>query len=248
LEDTCQDEREKRFHGNLVDCQRLALLGRLSSNLTHEINNHLTGVSGYAQLLLGQERAQELAKELSKINASANECKRLISSFKRFARFSSQEKEYNSLNAIVQQVLELFRRQLAKRNVEVVEEYSPEMPIIEIDAVALEQVFLNIIQNSFEALQESGSRLRVATNTENGYLVVTLEDDGPGFSQEALSHLFVPFFSTKQRLHCAGLGLAVAKMLLEDQGGNIGVEALPNSGTRVRVSVPLEASAREGKE
>jgi two-component system NtrC family sensor kinase len=226
----------------LIDCQRLALLGRLSSNLTHEINNHLTGVSGYAQLLLGQERAKELAKELEKIYASANECKKLISSFKRFAGFQNQEKEFNSLNIIIQQVLELYRRQFMKTNLQINEDFSPDLPVIEINAAALEQVFLNIIQNAFEALHESGSRLTVTTRRQNNRIIATLEDDGPGFSPEAMLHLFEPFFSTKQNLHCAGLGLATAKMLLEKLGGQITVETLPKAGARVMVILPLEES------
>jgi len=228
-----------RFIENLVDCQRLALLGRLSSNLTHEINNQLSGVSGYAQLLLGQERAQALAKELEKIHFSALECKKLVFNFKRFARFNSQEKEYNSLNALIQQALEIFRRQFSKKNLHVHENYCPELPVLEMDAVALEQVFLNVIQNSFDALQESGSRLSISTGVENESIFAVFEDDGPGFSAEALQQLFTPFFTTKRHLHCAGLGLAAAKMLVEKNRGTIAIKSLPDGGSRVKITLPL---------
>jgi C4-dicarboxylate-specific signal transduction histidine kinase len=244
-----QSDLEKRLLEKLADCQRLALLGRLSANLTHEINNHLTGVSGYVQLLLGQERAQAVEKELAKVNFSANECKKMILDFKRFARFSAPEKEYNSLNAIIKQVLDLYRRPFSKKDLQIAEEYSVDLPVIELDAAALEQVFLNVVQNAFEALQETGGRLTVRTEFVQEHLLATFEDDGPGFSAEALGNLFNPFFSTKRHLHCAGLGLATAKVLMNGLGGEITVEPLLKSGARVKIDLPLaDSDQKHGKE
>jgi C4-dicarboxylate-specific signal transduction histidine kinase len=236
-----EDEIAERLLEKLVECQRLALLGRLASNLTHDINNQLTGVTGYAQLLLSQERAQALAKELEKINLSANECKKLIINFKRLARFGKQEKEFSSLNIVLQQTVDLLRRQLLKRNIEVVEKYSADLPVIEIDTVALEQAFLNVILNSFDALEKKGGRLSITTEKGDNQLVATFEDDGPGFSQDAFLHLYAPFFTTKDHLPCTGLGLAAAKMLMEKNGGRIEIGAMPEKGTRVRISIPLES-------
>jgi two-component system NtrC family sensor kinase len=243
-----QSDLEKRLLEKLADCQRLALLGRLSANLTHEINNQLTGVSGYVQLLLGQERAQAVEKELEKINFSANEAKRMILNFKRFARFKGQETEYNSLNAIIKQVLDLYRRPFSKKNLQITEEYSDDLPVIEFDAAALEQVFINVVQNSFEALQEAGGCLTVRTECDHEHLLATFEDDGPGFSAEALENLFNPFFSTKKHLHCAGLGLATAKVILNGLGGEISTKPLPKSGSCVEIDLPLADSDREHRE
>ncbi len=234
------DQPNDLLFEKLIDCQKLTLLGRLSSSLTHEINNHLAGVSGYAQLLLGQERGRLLEKELERINTSAIECKKLVIDFKRFARFNLQEKEFNSLNEVLKQVLNIFRRQFQKKNLQILEEYSASLPIVEVDIVALEQVFLNVIQNAFDALQEKGTRLSVATGVEKGSLFVVFEDDGPGFSDEAIRQLFVPFFTTKSHLHCAGLGLAASKRLLQENHGTIAIEALPAGGSRVKISLPLD--------
>jgi len=235
-----QDEITKRFLEKLVVCQRLTLLGKLSSDLTHEINNQLTGVSGYAQLLLGQERALLIARELEKISSSADECKKLIFNYKRLARFTNQEKEYCSLNIIIRQALDLFRRQFAKKNLEITEDYSDDLPVIETNAGALEHAFANIIQNALEALQESGSRLSIRTAIEDQQLLAVFEDDGPGISQEAHQRLFAPFFSTKSHLHCMGLGLAATKAVVEECGGKIRVDSLSESGTSVRILLPLE--------
>ena len=244
-----QDPRDRIVHAflleKLADFQRLTLLGRLSSSLTHEINNHLTGVSGYAQLLLGQDRSQAVEKELEKINSSANECKKLILNFKRCARFQHEEKEYSSLNLILEQAIDLFRRQFRKKELAIKEDYAPDVPVIEIDSVAMEQVFLNVIQNSFEALQEDGTGLSITTRTENGRIMAVFDDDGPGISSDAILHLFVPFFTTKNHLHCPGLGLAAAKMLLKNMDGEIVVEALPERGTRVKILLPLDEEKQE---
>lgn len=248
MEQLFGDEITERVLEKLVDCQRQVLLGRLSSGLTHEINNQLAGVLGYVQLLLGQERSQPVSRELEKINSSANECKRLVSNFKRFAAPGNHEKEYGSLNLIVQQAMDFFRRQFSKKDLCLVENYAPELPVIEIDAVALEHVFLNVVQNALDALQEAGSRFSVATGRDGGYLTVVFEDDGPGLTPEARMHLFVPFFTTKHHLHCAGLGLVAAKMLLDKSGGKISVEALPQAGTRVTIGVCVDESGHEREE
>jgi C4-dicarboxylate-specific signal transduction histidine kinase len=223
----------------LATCQKLVLLGRLASSITHEVNNHLTGVTGYAQLLMSQERAQPIARELDKINYSANKCQKLIRDFKQAARFGG-EKEFDNVNLIIQYSLDLFRYQFAKKSLEIVENYSPDIPAIEVDTPGLEQVFLSIIQNSFEALVEKGSRLVISTRKEDGQIVIAFEDDGCGLSEMALEHLFTPFFTTKERLRCSGLGLAAAKVLVEQHKGAIKVDNLPAGGACVKITLPLE--------
>ncbi len=223
-----------------MQCQKLALMGKLSSSITHEINNHLTGVSGYAQLLLSQERAKEIARELEKINESAVKCNRIISDFKRLSHSGSGEKEFNNLNLILQSVVNLLRHQFMKKSLELHEAYSEEIPAIEVDTPAIEQVFLNIIQNALEALEDTGSRLLISTLLEDGQIVVNFEDDGSGFSEGAREHLFTPFFTTKSPVSCPGLGLVAAKALVEEHAGSLEVRNCPEGGAHVRIAFPCD--------
>ena len=228
----------ERMLSQLVTFQKFSVLGRICSGIMHELNNHLTGVTGYAQLLLSQERAKELASELEKINVSANKCQKLIASLRRFSRLGGEGREYNNVNFVIKSSLDLIRHQFTKKSIRIVENYVDEIPPIEVDTPALEQAFLNIIQNSLEALDEGKGCLSITTLKEDGRIVAIFEDDGPGLSEDALTHLFTPFFTTKERLHCVGLGLTVAKMVVEAHKGSTEVSNVPEGGTRVRVSLP----------
>ncbi len=234
-----ESEAVERMRQQLVICQKHALLGRLSTILTHEVNNQLTGVTGYAQLLLAQEEADQLQEELSKINSSAERCKKLIADLRRIGRFGDQEREFNNINILITSSLDLLRHQFSKKALTVIENYASDIPSMEVDAPALEQVFLNIIQNAFEALTEKGTCLTITTLKGNdGSLVATFEDDGPGLSEEAMQHLFEPFFTTKHLLRCPGLGLTAAKSIIESHNGTIQVANSPAGGACVTVSIP----------
>ena len=227
---------------HLITCQRLVLLGRLAPWITHEVNNQLTGVSGYAQLLLGQERAAAVAEELGKINSSANKCQKLIADLRRFSRFGNTRREYNNISLIIESSLDIIRGQFAKKSLRLIENYSPDIPPVEVDTTALEQVFLNIMQNSLESLEKDGGSLTVSTFTEGENIVATFEDTGPGLSEDARAYLFTPFFTTKEHLHCPGLGLSAARMLVESHGGTIDVSNMAGGGTCAKVSIPSEPS------
>lgn len=235
-------EATERMLEQLVVCQRLALVGRLSIFVTHEVNNHLTGVSGYAQLLLGQEKAKEIQKELDKISVSANQCHKLISGLRRVGRFPGSDREYDNINLIIKSALDLCQSQFKKKSLEIVEEFSSDVPSLEVDTPALEQAFLNLIQNSFDALQVGGSRLTVKTFKESGRVVAIFEDDGPGLSEEARTNLFVPFFTTKDDPQSLGLGLAAAKMVIVGHQGSIEIKNPSGGGTLVEVGLPCNAN------
>ena len=231
----------ERMLKRLVLCQRLALLGRLSSIVTHEVNNQLTGVSGYAQLLLAQEESEQIEEELSKINSSADRCQKLISDMRRIGRFVDSEKEFDNINLLIKSSLNLLRHQFTKKSLQIIENYANDIPAVEIDSPALEQVFLNIIQNSFEALTEKGTSLTITTcKEEDGRLTAKFEDDGPGLNEDALKHLFTPFFTTKEQLRCPGLGLSAAKSIIEAHNGTIHVSNTPAGGACVEVNFAFE--------
>lgn len=226
----------------LVNCQRYILLGRLSTMITHEFNNHLTGVCGYAQLLLGRAGAEAFEKELNKINFSANRCRNLIGKIRQLGRFTNGTKEFDNVNLILKSSLDLVHHQFERKSATVVEDFSPDVPSIKVDAAAMEQVFLNVLQNALEAFPEKGNCLTVTTRTEGEAVVVTFEDDGVGLSEEARTNLFTPFFTTKAELNCPGLGLTAAKMVAEAHGGTITVESSSTGGARAIISLPIESA------
>ncbi len=226
---------------HLVKCQRLALLGRLSTMITHEINNHLVGVSGYAQLLLDKSQAAAFEKELSKINTSALRCRDLVGKLRSLGRIGSGARELNNINIILSSSLDLVRRSFKQKSIELLEDFAPDIPSTELDTHAIEQAFLNIIQNSLEAFgDKKGGRLSIATRIEGGKIVATFDDDGPGLSEDARCNLFKPFFTSKADLNCAGLGLVATKAVIEGHGGSIDVDDSSAGGVRARIYLPID--------
>ncbi len=231
---------DEAMREHLMECQRLALMGRLSTIVTHEINNHLTGVSGYAQLLLDNAAAADFTKELTRINSSAHRCRNLIEEIRRLGRFESGAREVNNINLVLRACLVLVQHQFARGSHELVEDFSPDVPSQELESAAIEQAFLNVIQNSFEAFERKGGRLTISTRREGGQAVAIFDDNGPGLSDKAKENLFTPFFTTKHELNCPGLGLAATRTAIEAHGGTVDVGDSPEGGTLVRIALPIK--------
>jgi C4-dicarboxylate-specific signal transduction histidine kinase len=197
-------------------------------------------VSGYAQLLLDNAAAADFTKELSRINVSAHRCQTLIRELRQLGRFENGAREVNNINLILRACLALSQRQFTRESHELIENFSSDVPSQELDSPAIEQAFLNVIQNSFEAFEERGRRLTISTRREGGQTVAIFDDNGSGLSAKAKENLFTPFFTTKQELNCVGLGLAATKMAIEAHGGTVDVGESPEGGTLVRVALPIE--------
>jgi len=245
VENKTEADLIKRSLSHLAAFQKFSVLGRICPGVLHEVNNHLTGVTGYAQLLLAQERSREVSSELEKINTSANKCQKLIADLRRFSRLGGKDTELNNINFIIKASLDLIRHQFAKKSIRLVENYAEDVPTMEVDAPALEQVFLNIIQNSLEVFNDGNGCLSITTCSEDGHIVAIFEDDGPGMSDDALAHLFTPFFTTKQEMDCLGLGLMVCKMVIEAHGGTTEVTNIQEGGARVRITLPSPRTKHE---
>jgi C4-dicarboxylate-specific signal transduction histidine kinase len=224
---------------HLVKCQRLALVGRISAGITHEVNNQLVGVAGYAQLLLDNEKAAAFEKELGKINTSAYRCRDLVNKVRRMSLSFGGSREFNNINIILESSLDLVRHRFKQKSHELAEDFSPKIPSTEVDTPAIEQAFLNIIQNSLEAFGDKGGRLTIKTRAENGSIVCTFDDNGPGLSEEARNNLFKPFYTSKAEMNCTGLGLMATRVLIEEHGGTISVGDSPEGGVCVSISLPI---------
>jgi C4-dicarboxylate-specific signal transduction histidine kinase len=197
-------------------------------------------VSGYAQLLLDNEAAAAFTKELSRIDSSAHRCQNLIKEIRRLGRFEDGAREINNINLILRACLDLVQHQFGRGSHELAEDFSPDVPSQELDSTAIEQAFLNVIQNSFDAFEKRGCRLTISTRLEGEQVVAIFDDNGPGLSDKAKENLFTPFFTTKQRLNCPGLGLAATKTVIEAHAGTVEVGEAPEGGARVRIALPVK--------
>jgi len=227
-----------------LELEHLARLGRMSATLAHEIRNPLGTIKGFAQL--AAERADaETGALLAPILDEARRLERLVSDLLAYGRPPQPELRWISWDALAAE-LEMHAGQVAVRPIRFIR--TGGSPRLMTDPDMLKAALLNLVRNAVEALDETGSevRLQAAASAREG-VVLAVEDDGPGLSQEAQARLFEPFFTTKAS--GTGLGLAIARKLTEALGGEIRMVTRAPRGTRVELHFPrMKWEAAEEKE
>jgi two-component system NtrC family sensor kinase len=233
-----------------MQAEKLSALGELISGIAHELNNPLTGVMGYSQLLLGSAAAPEAKKEIEKIHREAVRCQKIVQNLLTFARRRAPERKTIDLNALVDATLELRAYQLKVDGIEVVRELDENLPPTLGDFHQLQQVFLNIINNAHHALLEAGrpGRLVIRTSRGEGVVRVAVADNGPGISEEHLKKIFDPFFTTKEIGKGTGLGLSLSYGIVKEHEGRIEVASRPGAGATFTVELPIREEPAQVQE
>ncbi len=248
-------EREKQLREQserLLRSERLAAVGRISAQITHEIRNPLSSIGLNAELLadalegsrVGDERARSEA--LSLLAAMAREIDRLTDISEEYlalARSPRGVRESVDLGEVVDDLLELLGPELAQSHVRIERRVDPASPHVRGDPGQLRQALLNLVRNGREAMAPRGGQLtiRVAPapgGSPAGAVAIEVEDEGPGVAPEELPRLFEPFFSTKEQ--GTGLGLALTQQIAQDHGGSIACVSAPGRGATFRLILPAE--------
>ena len=239
-------QRLKTTQEQLVQAEKLSAIGELVSGVAHELNNPLTGVLGYAQLLLGREAPERVRADLVKVHREAVRCQRIVQNLLTFARKHKPEKHFVDINAIVESTLELRAYQLRVDNIVVERRLDPALPRTMADEHQIQQVLINIINNAHQAMMEAGGggRLEIATRLEAGMLVITFQDSGPGIPEDKLGRIFDPFFTTKEVGKGTGLGLSLSYGIVQEHGGTIAARNGPAGGALFRIELPVREEER----
>ena len=228
----------KASRDQLIQAERLATAGKMSASFAHEIRNPLSSMRMLAQMLMqkpemsGEKHQQSLRYILEEIERIDTIVKGLMD----FARPASLDLKQQPIAPILQTVLDLMEANFAHHNIQLVLEVSPETPEIQLDSDKLKQAFMNVVLNAMEAMPQGGE-LRVSTFTEKDRVCIKVEDTGIGVAVEDLEYLFEPFFTRKTR--GTGLGLANVKRILEEHGGTVEIDSIPDEGTRVSMWLPI---------
>jgi two-component system NtrC family sensor kinase len=220
----------------------LAALGRLVSGIAHELNNPLTSIMGYTQLLLGRGLADEHMAEARKIFQEAERARRIVKNLLFFAREATPERSQVDLNEVVERTLALRSYELKIENIAIETDLFPNLPCTMADPYQLQQVVLNLLVNAEQALMESRGRgtVRISTGYAGGdCLTLEVADDGPGMLGEVASRIFEPFFTTKAPGDGTGLGLSIVYGIVQQHGGEILLDSRPGAGSKFRVELPL---------
>ncbi|MFT5494677.1 MAG: two-component system NtrC family sensor kinase [Kiritimatiellia bacterium] len=225
----------------LVQSEKLSALGAFIAGITHELNNPLTVMIGYAQLLKESDLSPEHLDDVDQIISSADRCHAIIQNLLSFARERPAERVLVSLNDIVNNTLKFVFYELRTANVTINKELGDELQPILGDPYQLQQVLLNIIKNAEHAMdgQSHPAILTIRTSREAGGINrLTVQDSGPGIPPGLMHKIFDPFFTTKPPGKGTGLGLSMSYGIIREHGGEITAESPPDQGTRFVIDLP----------
>jgi PAS domain S-box-containing protein len=235
------EKKLEEARAQLFGAEKLASLGKLAAGIAHEINNPLSGVLIYANLILEDMGAQSAhADDLRCIIQETTRCKAIVRDLLEFAHQQAFEMHPIDLGQVVETALRLLIKKAFFRNVHLFKELDPALPPVLGDAARLRQVVLNLVINAVEAMKGHGS-LTITTRRRTGAPMAQLAvtDTGPGIPEEALPRVFDPFFTTKQVGEGTGLGLSVSYGIVRDHHGTIRVESKVGKGTTFLVDLPI---------
>jgi signal transduction histidine kinase len=200
-------------------------LGRLAGGVAHEINTPLGIILGYAQMLLEDvEPESQMAADLRIIEKQTKICSNIVSDLLGFSRQNQTTRTEVDINESIQEVISLVEHTFKLSHVRIFHDYDPNIPEIEGDKDKLKQVWLNLLNNAFDAVKQNGC-IKITTKlcAHRRRVAITVTDTGTGIRQEILNKIFDPFFSTKPVGKGTGLGLSVTFGIIQDHGGRINV-------------------------
>jgi PAS domain S-box-containing protein len=220
---------------------RLASVGEMASGIAHEINNPLTAVIGFAQLLMDNDLPEEIKEDLSIIHKEAQRAAGVARNLLTFARKHAPSKQLTNVNSIIEGVLTLRAYEQNVSNVHINTRLASNLPEVMADYSQLQQVFINIILNAEAAMLEAsnGGTLTITTRRFNHSVRASFTDDGPGIAKENLNRIFDPFFTTKEVGKGTGLGLSVCHGIIAEHGGKIYARSKTGKGATFIVELPI---------
>jgi len=228
----------------LIRSEKLASLGKLSAGVAHEINNPLTGILTFSQLLMEQfpPESQE-HQDLKVIVQETIRCRNIVRGLLEFARQSAPEKRSVGIKELLQEVLYMVANQESFQNIKIEKTIDPDIPDLMADKDQLKQVLFNIVVNASEAMSGVGTlRINAEWMRDRSQVALHFRDSGPGIDSENLNKLFDPFFTTKEM--GTGLGLAISYGIIKAHRGNIEIESKVGEGTHVLITLPADTAGQ----
>jgi two-component system NtrC family sensor kinase len=251
LEDRVEAKTQEleRAHKTLLNNEKMASIGKLAATVAHEVNNPLFGVLTYARLtsrkLTGCEIPEadkaEMLDQLSIIERESKRCGDIMRNLLTFARQAPSHRDMNDVNMLIGRAVVLVKHKLDLQQIVLEQDLAADLPPVSCDAGQVQQVILILLVNAAEAMGNAPQgRIEVHTSWQSaaGLVRIALRDNGPGIPEEVMSKIFEPFFTTKEDQLRTGLGLAVAKSIVEQHGGEISVHSRPGEGTEFLVTLP----------
>jgi PAS domain S-box-containing protein len=228
----------RKTQEQLLQSEKMSAVGQLISGVAHELNNPLTAILGYAQLLESEGLSERASEFVGKLFKQAQRTHRVVQNLLSFARQRKPQKQPVDLCKVLDETLSLRDYDLKVNNIKVERELDSSVPGVTADPHQLEQVFLNIINNAVDAMLENGQggNLRVQVYAKDGHLHAEFQDSGPGIKEP--NRIFEPFYTTKSVGKGTGLGLSICYGIIQEHGGSISAYNRDEGGAMIQVRLP----------
>src|SRR5436190_2273060 len=242
--------RLETTQAQLVQSEKLSAIGEFVAGVTHELNNPLTSLLGFSDLLQHTPVDEKQKRYIDRISNSARRCQKIVQSLLGFARQHAPERKATNVNELVEAVIEIMAYEMRTSNIEVVKHLDPTLPLVLVDTHQVQQVFLNLVNNARQAMEahQSSGLLRIRTESNYDRVRITFQDNGPGISEENLNKIFDPFFTTKEAGKGTGLGLSLSYGIIQEHGGTIRVESKIGMGAMFTIEFPAHNPALTSSE
>jgi two-component system NtrC family sensor kinase len=242
----------EQAYNSLLASEKLASVGKLAATVAHEVNNPLFGVLTYARLTLKAVQNLDLdpaeksrmLENLSLIERESRRCGEIMKNLLTFARQSPPQRAPNDINLLLERAASLIRHQFELQDIKLELRLAPGLPPAFCDQGQIQQLFLILLVNAAEAMPHGGTvAVTAAEGPADATLTVRVRDTGVGIADEDLPRVFEPFFTTKADRHRTGLGLAIARSIVENHGGTISVTSAPGEGSEFVITLPTGTGA-----
>ena len=248
---TIVDREKEMMNRQIIETGKLASVGRLAAGTAHEINNPVAIMvqeAGWVADLLEEEEFQngknleEIQRALKQIGNQGKRCKEITHKLLSFARTSDTPMQDLQINEIIKEVVAISDK-ASYTGISINTDLDENIPVIYGSQTEIQQVLLNLMNNALYALEKDGGKIDISTRLTDRYVLVIVEDDGPGIPEANLDRIFDPFFTTKPVGEGNGLGLYICYGILQRMGGSINVHSTVDLGTRFEVRFPLQKPA-----
>ena len=233
----------RRTAEKTIESERLNALTLLAAGVAHELGNPLNSLNIHLQLmerqarkLKGKER-EELQHSIEICRGEINRLDSIVTQFLRAIRPSRPQLQPENINTIVEEAVRFFSAEIEARDIVVETELRSDLPLLQLDRGQMKQAFYNVIKNSFEAMRLRGI-LRIRTDMDESHVRVSFIDTGGGMSAETLSHVFEPYYTTKER--GTGLGLLIVRRIVREHGGELAIESTEGKGLTLSIRLPFK--------